>query len=267
MKIFISADIEGTTGITTWEEVNKNNSVYNEFREQMTEEVAAACKGALKAGATEIVVKDAHATGRNIIHSKLPKNVKLIRGWSGHPYSMMTGIDDSFDAALMTGYHSAAYSNNNPLAHTINSSVISYIKINDMFASEFYINSLTAASLNIPVVFVSGDQGICKNAISLIPEIKTFATTVGIGQSTISNHPVFSVESIEKTVYLSLEKGNSFSSILKLPTKYSVELSFKEHSKAYKASFYAGVNQVDDMTIIFETNNYFEVLKLLAFVL
>jgi D-amino peptidase len=267
MKIFISADIEGTTGITTWDEGNKNNSVYNEFRDQMTEEVAAACRGALKAGATEIVVKDAHATGRNIIHSRLPKEAKLIRGWSGHPYCMMTGIDSSFDAVLMTGYHSAAYSNNNPLAHTINSSVISYIKINDLFASEFYINSLTAGSLNVPVVFLSGDQGICDCAHGLIPEIDTYVSTVGIGESTLSNHPACAVDSIEKIVYLALKKENYSSNMVKLPVKYSVELSFKEHANAYKASFYTGVEQIDDKTIIFKTEKYFEFLKLLAFVL
>jgi D-amino peptidase len=267
MKIFISADIEGTTGITTWDEANKNSSSYSEFRDQMTEEVAAACRGALNAGATEIVVKDAHATGRNIIHSKLPKEVKLIRGWSGHPYSMMAGIDDSFDAVLMTGYHSAAYSNKNPLAHTINSSVISYIKINNIMASEFYINSLTSASLNVPVIFIAGDQGICECAKTLIPEIKTYATTVGVGQSTLNSHPAHSVESIEKAVNSALKKDMYNSAILKLHEKYSVELSFKEHAKAYKASFYTGVEQVDDKTIIFETEKYFEVLKLLAFVL
>ena len=45
----------------------------------------AACEGALAAGATQIVVRDAHGSGRNILQEHLPKQAQLIRGWSGHP--------------------------------------------------------------------------------------------------------------------------------------------------------------------------------------
>ena len=72
---------------------------YAEFREQMTAEVAAACEGALNAGAEAIVVKDAHGTGRNILPERLPESVILIRGWSGHPLSMIQELDDTFDAS------------------------------------------------------------------------------------------------------------------------------------------------------------------------
>ena len=79
MRFFISADIEGVTGINSWDETNKNNADYGEFRKQMTREVAAACEAAFAAGATDIVVKDAHDSGRNILASELPKGVQMIR--------------------------------------------------------------------------------------------------------------------------------------------------------------------------------------------
>ena len=85
MKIYISADMEGITGVTHWDEVDHNKPPYSYFQEQMSKEVAAACEGANSAGAKEIFVKDAHYSARNIIPSFLPKNVKIIRGWSGHP--------------------------------------------------------------------------------------------------------------------------------------------------------------------------------------
>ncbi len=80
MKIYISADIEGVCGSTVWPEAERDKQPYIEFQNQMTAEVKAACEGALAAGAKEIVVKDAHATGRNIIAGELPRAVKLIRG-------------------------------------------------------------------------------------------------------------------------------------------------------------------------------------------
>ncbi len=129
MKIFISADIEGTTGIAHPDETTKNKADYAEFQKQMTAEVAAACQGALAAGATEIIVKDAHDSARNILAGQLPEEVRIIREWSSHPFSMMEGLDESFDAVMMTGYHSRAGSGANPLAHTITGRV-AYLKIN-----------------------------------------------------------------------------------------------------------------------------------------
>ena len=103
MKVFISADIEGVAGITSWDETNKNHSDYEYFKIQMSKEVAAACEGANECGAKEIYIKDAHASGRNIIPDYLPENAYLIRGWSGDPLSMVQGIDDSFDALIFIG--------------------------------------------------------------------------------------------------------------------------------------------------------------------
>ena len=67
MKVYISADMEGITGVAHWDEVDHNKPPYSYFQEQMSKEVAAACEGANLAGAKEIFVKDAHYSGRNII--------------------------------------------------------------------------------------------------------------------------------------------------------------------------------------------------------
>jgi len=99
MKVFISADIEGVTGVTHWDETDLNKAEFAAASEQMTAEVAAACEGALEAGATEILVKDAHGDARNIIASKLPHEVRLIRDWAPEPLMMMQGLDKSFQAA------------------------------------------------------------------------------------------------------------------------------------------------------------------------
>ena len=85
MKVFISADIEGVTGVTHWDETNLEKSVSAAACEQMTAEVVAACQATLENGADEILVKDAHDSGRNIIATKLPHEARLIRGWEPHP--------------------------------------------------------------------------------------------------------------------------------------------------------------------------------------
>ena len=93
MKVYISVDIEGCAGITHWDEANKSHPDYAEFREQMTREAVAAVEGAMAAGATDILLKDAHETGRNLVLSMLPESVRVVRAWAGHPLCMLQELD------------------------------------------------------------------------------------------------------------------------------------------------------------------------------
>ncbi|MFT9494067.1 M55 family metallopeptidase [Anaerosolibacter sp.] len=266
MKVYISADIEGVTGITHWNETDKGKGDYGYFAEQMTREVAAACEGALRAGAAEIWVKDAHETGRNIDPEALPEITRLIRGWSGHPFSMVQELDESFDALLFVGYHSWAGSNHNPLAHTMDAHGIQYIKMNGIYASEFMIHAYAAASLDVPVVFISGDKGLMEEAKAMNGSMRTLAVNEGIGDSTISIHPQVAVEQIKKEVELAL-KGDLALCKIEVPEYFEVEISFAAHKKAYKASFYPGMKQLSANAVSFESHDYFEVLRMMSFVL
>ena len=265
MKIYISADIEGITGVAHWDETEKPKPDYKEFREQMTAEVSAACDGALQAGAAEVWVKDAHGTARNLIGSRLPKQTHLIRGWSSHPFSMVQELDESFHAMLMVGYHSRAGSDANPLAHTHSSNIAS-LMINGNPASELQIHAYAAAYVNVPLVFVSGDEGICKEAKSLIPQITTLAVKRGVGDATINMHPHLAVEKIFERVQSALQDDIS-KCRLPLPGNYAVEIIYKNHPLALRASYYPGVVLAQPHTVRFETDDYFEVLRLFAFVL
>jgi len=265
MKVYISVDMEGLTGISNWDEVNRTKPDYPPFVDEMMNEVRAACEGANQAGAKEIWVKDAHGGGRNMSFTNLPDNVTMIRAFNGHPYCMMSEIDNSFDAALMLGYHSFASSDGNPLSHTLDD-YYSYIKINGEYASEFLINSYTAALADVPVVFVSGDTGLCEHVNKINPNIKTAGLKKGVGGSVISIHPKLAFDRIKKGVEDSL-KGNINNCKIKLPGKFEVEVSFLNHVKAYKASFYPGAKKISSTTILYEADDYFEVLRMFMFTL
>ena len=264
MKVYISADIEGVTGTTHWNEANKGNPDFVEFREQMTAEVNAACEGALKSGATEIWVKDTHASARNIIAARLPHEAKLVRSWSDHPYAMVQEVDETFSAMLMIGYHSCAGSDANPLAHTISGS-LSHIKINGDLVSEFRLNTYTAASVGVPVVFVSGDAGLCAEAASVVPGLVAVAVKEGIGNSTISIHPQIAIEQIRDGAQKAVG-GNVSACRIEMPDSYRIEIRYKDHARAHKASFYPGAELMEPHVIQFESDSYFEVLRLLSFV-
>jgi D-amino peptidase len=265
MKIFISADIEGVAGVTLSEETHKERPEYTKFANQMTLEVLAAVEGAVKAGATEIVVKDGHGSATNIDVLQMPECVTLIRGKSGHPYNMMYGLDDSFDGVMFVGYHSGAGASSSPISHT-NTGNAGYIKINGEYASEFMINSYVAASHNVPVLFVSGDEGICNEARRLIPDITAVETKIGVGGSTINISPDKVLKLIKDNAEKSL-KGDIKRNLLKLPEKFEDEIRFKSHINAYKMSFYPGMKAIDSHTVKMETNSIMDIVTAHMFVL
>lgn len=246
MKVFISVDIEGITGVTAWSETTLGNSDYNQFATQMTKEAVAACEGAIAMGAKEIFIKDAHDSARNIDITKLPRCAKLSRGWTNTPDSMVAGLDETFDAAIFIGYHSAAGTDGSPLAHTMNTGN-NYMKVNGERASEFIINSYLAADYGVPVVFVSGDEMLCEKAKKFNPDIETVAVKEGLGGATISINPDLACDLIKEGVINGLKRIEVCK--ISIPEKFEVEINYKEHKEAKHASFYPGVSQIDSHTV------------------
>lgn len=265
MKIFISADIEGVNSINSWRETDAPNPEYQQFKKQMNNEVFHACKGALKAGVKDILVKDAHDTAKNLDISLLPDEVILHRGWEGSPASMMAGLDESFDAVLFIGYHSAAGTAGNSLSHTMNTR-LNYVKINGELASEFTINSLYASYLGVPVAFLSGDEALTIAVQKVNPNIKVVATKQGVHSATVSKHPNVTNTQIEESVAKSL-KDLTKDNLVKLPNKFDIEVNFKYHGDAYSSSFYPGCKLKDDFTVTYSTDDYYDAMVMFKFVL
>lgn len=265
MKIFISADIEGIATTATWPETHISEPFFGAFAEQMTREVAAACEGAIAAGASEIVVKDAHATATNIYASQLPDCVSLIKGWSGHPYSMVDGIDATFDAAVFIGYHSPAGSGDSPLSHTM-SDTPALITINGIQTSEFMLYSYAAAYEGVPTVFLSGDKRLCEQGSALHPLLKTVAVKEGFGGAVKCLSPQKAVERIreesEKALKQPLNKAK-----IQLPGRFAMQIRYKEHVVSSAKEYYPGMKRLDETTLAFDTDDYFEILRAFQFVL
>lgn len=264
MRLFVSSDIEGTTGITAWDETEWSTprSVY--FREQMTREVSAACEGAIDAGFDDIWVKDAHDSARNILPDKLPEPVKLLRGWIGDTHSMMGGINrNSFDAVIFTGYHSWAAGNGNPLAHTMNTEN-EYVKINGEFVSEFVINAYIAGYYGVPVCFVSGDKALCEQARQYVPNITSFAVNEGIGGAVLSINPNLAVRLMREKVKESLSGDLSLCKV-RMPESFDIEIRFRKHQSALHMSNYPNASLEDNKTVRFVTSEWLQAMKFIDF--
>lgn len=263
MKIFLSADIEGTAGIVHWDEAERSHPDYAEFRNLMTAEVVAACEGARAAGASEVVIKDAHDSGRNLILDRLPDYARIMRGWSGHPDGMMFGLGPDFAAAIYTGYHAKAGSESNPLAHTTNLR-ISRLLVNGEIASEFTINMLCAARHGVPSVFLSGDAEICADARALVPHIHTVPTLEGFGRASLSIAPVRARDAIRKGVESAL---SAIPSRPEPPVEGPFELviEFVNPTDAWRASWYPGAYVCGPRSVGFKADEFFEIQRALRF--
>ena len=266
MKVFISVDIEGVTTTTAWDETERNTSTsYELHAKQMTDEVLAAVEGAKAAGAKEIFVKDAHSSGRNIDPTRMPSGVTLIRGWSGHPYSMVTGIDNTFDAAMFVGYHTAAGRMGNPMSHTLSGAHTGLI-INGVKASEFMLYSYAAALEGVPTVFLSGDKMLCEDSKDLHPSLITCAVKDGLGNLTINYSTQDTLKNIRELSEKAL-KQDLKSALVTLPDYFKVELHCKEHGHANRASHFPGVTKVSDNVVTYESADFYEILRTTSWII
>lgn len=264
MKVYISVDIEGTAGTTSWAATELGDKEHGAAAREMTLEAVAACEGALQAGADEIYVKDAHDSGRNMDLSLFPKEAKVIYDWSLTPDSMIAGLDDSFDALLFVGYHSPAGLAGSPLCHTMNLNN-SWVKINGHLASEFTLHSLLAASKGIPSVFLSGDQALCEHSRRLVPELTTVAVKSGLGRATINLSSQMALDQIREGAARSL--AHKEGCLPEVPEELTLEIRFKDYFRALRASYYPGVIRLDDFTVSYTARTMDQLMTARMFIL
>lgn len=245
MKIYISTDLEGVCGVTTWESTRHGGQGYEEACRLLTGEVAAACEAVMEMG-YEAVVKDGHEDAVNIDISALPEGTQLIRGWMTSPEGMMGGLDSSFSGVIYIGYHSPAGMDTSPLTHTVEYDWFNQVRVNGRLASEFSLNALYADSLNVPSLLISGDEGICNHAAELYGNILTVPTKRCVGGATWNRHPSEVCRDIRNNVKEALKN------ITKPDFKDSeilLEMDFKDHRKARAASFYPGAHLTGSNTV------------------
>src|SRR5256714_7555512 len=184
MKVFISVDMEGITGLTDPEDVLPDGADYQRGRMFMTSDANGAIQGAFDAGATEVLVNDSHWTARNLLLEQLDPRARSIKGFH-RPMCMVHGLDETFDAAVFVGYHSCAGTEGGVLNHTLLGKEVQNLLLNGEPIGETRLNSLLAGDHGVPVVFVAGDTAVCAEATLVLGEgLETYAVKDGIDMFT-----------------------------------------------------------------------------------
>jgi D-amino peptidase len=245
LKVYISVDMEGIAGIVTSAQAGGGD--YEWGRPLMLGEANAAIAAAFEAGATEVVVNDAHGSHTNLRADQLDRRATLITG-QPKPLGMIEGIDASFDAVMFIGYHGHAAQTDAVMGHTY-SHALRHVRINGREVGEYGTAGMVAGHFKVPVVFVAGDKVFAEEARRFFPGVEALAVKEGIGFTAAKTlHPAVARERIAAGVKTALGRRSQMSPVsITAPVTLEVELSMA--SNADYVMFVPGMERVDGVTV------------------
>lgn len=261
MRVYISADIEGITGLVTWSQCGRPSGDHYDFkfaREMMTHDVNAAIRACRSVGADDIVIKDSHGNSKNLLVSDLEPGVTLVTGTGSLNDGMMIGVDSTFDAALLIGYHAMAGTLHGIMEHTI-SGQVHRLWFNGMPAGEIAMSAGIAGHYGVPIVAISSDAAGCREARALLGEdIGTAAVKDGFGRymGRVS-HPNETGPMIERAVRAGLENRALIRPWLPTPP-VAVRIEFNRSEEADVAGRGIGMVRLDAFTLEYVAPSYHE---------
>ena len=265
LKVLISVDMEGITGVVTAEQLGPTGFEYGRFREFMTAEVLAAIEGARQAGATEFVVSDSHGNGQNLLIDRLPADVTVIRSWP-RPLMMMEGIDSTFAAALLIGYHAGTTSLAGVRAHTISSARITDVKLNGVTVPEAGISAAIAGRFGVPVVLISGDDATIDEARRLLGEVEGAVVKRALGfESAATMTPEAAQRLIRERSRAAVARRATFKPyVVRAPV--TLDVGFKHYKPAEVLAYLPNVERTSAHSVRFVGRDIVDVSKFIEFI-
>lgn len=186
MKIYMEVDMEGISGVMTEDQIfpERKSKDFTDACLLMTGDINAAVEGAVAAGATEIVVNDGHHTGFNVLLERLHPKARCLQGVS-RPRHEPAGLDESFDAAFLVGFHAMAGTQGAVLDHSYWFTGVQNIFLNGRRIGELGVESALAGRLGVPVVLVTGDRALTREAADFLgQEVEVVAVKEGLSRFT-----------------------------------------------------------------------------------
>ncbi|WP_284138954.1 MULTISPECIES: M55 family metallopeptidase [unclassified Virgibacillus] len=256
MKLYLSVDMEGITGLPDHTFVLAEKHNYNRARKIMTDETNYVIEAAMQSGCSEIVVNDSHSKMNNLLIDALHPEALLITG-EGKPLSMMQGLDASYDGALFIGYHARA-GQFGVMSHSMIHAVRNFY-INDQPVGELGLNAYVAGYFEVPILMVAGDDQAVKEAEELIPNVTTATVKETISRSAVKSlTPQKAGELLSKRVQHALDRRNKVDPLAP-PEKPVIKIEFNNYGQAEWASLMPGTILEAGTTIVrFEAKDILE---------
>ncbi|UPV73252.1 M55 family metallopeptidase [Halorussus limi] len=258
MRVFISADMEGITGVAAAEDVVRGEPEYDRGKELLHGDVNAAIEGARAGGATEVLVNDSHSSMRNLDRAAVDDRATLVRG-NTKPRSMMQGLDADHDCALLVGYHAKAGTPGAVLNHTFFGHELLRLRVGGEEIGELGWNARLAAALGVPVGLVTGDDATVAEARGELGDApETVAVKEGIDRFTAACRPADEtteeIRAAARRAVERAERGEVETRGAESPTR--IEADWATTNLAVRAAASPGVERAGGRTTAVEADSY-----------
>ncbi len=184
MKLYMSVDMEGITGLPDTTFVDRSMQNYERARKIMTDEANYVIQAAFDYGAEEVLVNDSHSKMNNLLIDDIHPDALLITG-EVKPFSMMQGLNNTYSGAFFVGYHARA-GQRGVMSHSMVHAVRNFY-IDDHCIGEMGMNAYLAGYYDVPVLLAAGDDQAAAEAEKLIPHVTTAIVKETISRSSVKS--------------------------------------------------------------------------------
>jgi D-amino peptidase len=251
LKIYISSDQEGVSGIATRSREGVDQA---ENKRLQTEEIVACCNAILEFDPdAEIVVNDSHGKGLNLDFESLPERVELIRQ-SPEILDQMYGIDESYDGFMFFA-HAMRGTLGALLSHVWE---VQDLIVNGRKLGEAGIASYIASFYGVPFIFAAGDDYYAKEVKELSPTTETAIVKYGMGRYVARNlHPKKARKLISEGTKNALQrlKAGEITPVVLPDPPVRLEMRYSDTGAADAACMMPGVKRIDGRTTLFIAND------------
>ncbi|WP_030809502.1 M55 family metallopeptidase [Streptomyces sp. NRRL F-2799] len=259
MKILISADMEGATGVTWPADVMPGTAEWERCRGMFTSDVNAAAQGFFDGGADQVLVNEAHSTMRNLLLERLDERVEMLTG-RHKSLSMVEGVQHGdIDGIAFVGYHTGA-GMEGVLAHTYLANQITGVWLNDVRASEGLLNAYVVAEYGVPVVLVTGDDLTCDDALGYAPEALKVAVKDHVSRyAAVCRTPARTAADIRAAA-----KEAARLAVRREPSEqgpFTVAVEFDAEHLAMAVTVVPGVARIGERKVAYTTDTMYEAIR------
>lgn len=267
MILYISTDMEGSTGVVSPSQVDHREPLYGFGRAMQLSDLKAVVRAALNWGVDSIIVNDSHWTMTNLSYRdwEFPEEVELI---SGTPklLGMVEGVSGA-DAAFFLGYHAMPGTEKAVLDHAYSSDVVFSLTVNGRQVGETGLNAMICGALGVPVAMVSGDYALCCEAESVLgPGVVTCCLKEGLGRFTAKTlPPEVTAELLAKSCEKALDAASAGKVACMEPARHNrMELTCFSTSQADAASLVPGTERISGRVLAVTAESVFELRRCLS---
>ncbi|MDT0380303.1 M55 family metallopeptidase [Streptomyces sp. DSM 42041] len=259
MKILISADMEGATGVTWPADVLPGTPQWERCRPMFTSDVNAAVTGFLEGGADEVLINEAHWTMRNLLLERLDDRAQMLTG-RHKSLSMVEGVQHGdVDGIAFVGYHTGAGAEG-VLAHTYLANSLTGVWVDGTRASEGLLNALVVAEYGVPVVLVTGDDRTCEDAKGYAPQARTVAVKDYVSRyAAVCRTPARTARDIHAAAREAAELAVRHEPVTSGP--HEVALEFDAEHLAGAATVVPGVEQTGERRVAYTAPTMYEGIR------